>query len=68
MAELKTVRIFEMRYEAEMARGFLLEQGIESMISADDCAGQLIRLTSLRKGGVKLLIREEDEEKAVFSC
>ena len=65
MAELKTVRIFEMRYEAEMARGLLQEQGIESMISADDCGGQLMGLTSLRKGGVKLLIREEDEEKAV---
>ncbi|MCK5133996.1 MAG: DUF2007 domain-containing protein [Candidatus Sabulitectum sp.] len=65
MAELKTVRIFEMRYEAEMAKGLLLEQGIESMISADDCGGQLMGLTSLRKGGVKLLIRGEDEEKAV---
>ena len=68
MAELKTVRIFEMRYEAEMARGFLLEQGIKSMISADGCGEQLIGLASLRKGGLKLLIREEDEEKAVFSC
>lgn len=64
MTEMKTVRIFEMRYEAEMARGLLLEQGIESMISADDCGGQLMGLSSLRKSGVKLLIREEDEEKA----
>lgn len=65
MTELKTVRIFEMRYEAEMASGLLMEQGIESMISADDCGGQLMGLTSLRKGGVKLLIREEDEAAAV---
>ena len=65
MSELKTVRIFEMRYEAEMARGLLLEQGIESMISADDCGGQLMGLSSLRKRGVRLRIRQEDEEKAV---
>jgi len=65
MGELKTVRVFEMRYEAEMAGGLLLEQGIESMISADDCGGQLMGLSSLRKSGVKLLIREEDEEKAM---
>ncbi|MCD4706944.1 MAG: DUF2007 domain-containing protein [Candidatus Sabulitectum sp.] len=65
MGELKTVRVFEKRYEAEMARGLLLEQGVESMIYADDCGGQLMGLSSLRKGGVKLLIREEDEEKAV---
>lgn len=65
MAELKTVKIFEMRYEAEMAKGLLHEQGIESMISADDCGGQLMALTSLRKSGVKLMIREEDEDKAI---
>ncbi len=64
MSELKTVRIFDKRYEAEMARGLLLEEGIESMIAADDCGGQLMGLSTLRKGGVKLRVREEDGEKA----
>ncbi len=65
MAELKTVKIFEMRYEAEMAKGLLHEQGIESMIAADDCGGQLMGLSSIRRTGVKLLVREEDEDKAI---
>ena len=65
MSEVKTVRIFDYRYEAEMAQGLLLEQGIESMISADDCGGQLMGLTTLRKGGIKLLVKEEETEKAI---
>lgn len=64
MAELKTVKIFEMRYEAEMAGELLREQGIESMIASDDCGGQLMGLTSLRKAGVKLIVSQEDKEKA----
>ncbi len=64
MAELKTVKIFEMRYEAEMAKGLLQEQGIESMIAADDCGGQLMGLSSIRKTGIKLLVRDEDQARA----
>ena len=64
MAELKIVKIFEMRYEAEMAKGLLLEQGIESMIAADDCGGQLMGL-SVKKRGIKLLVRDEDMAKAM---
>ncbi|MCK5785062.1 MAG: DUF2007 domain-containing protein [Candidatus Sabulitectum sp.] len=65
MSELKTVRIFEKRYEAEMAGELLREQGIESMISADDCGGQLMGLTSLRKVGVKLMVSQDDMAKAM---
>ncbi len=63
MSELKIVKIFEARYEAEMAEGLLNQQGIESMIAADDCGGQLMGL-SVRKRGIKLLVREEDIERA----
>lgn len=63
MSELKTVKIFEMRYEAEMAKELLLEQGIDAMIAADDCGGQLMGL-SVRKRGIKLLVRDEDLENA----
>ncbi|MCK5035337.1 MAG: DUF2007 domain-containing protein [Candidatus Sabulitectum sp.] len=65
MSGIEAVRIFNKRYEAEMAGELLREQGIESMIAADDCGGQLMGLTSLRKVGVKLMVSQEDEEKAV---
>jgi hypothetical protein len=64
MSELVKIRNFNQRYEAEIARGLLEEGGIESIISADDCGGQLMGLLSLRMGGVKLLISEEDVVKA----
>ncbi len=64
MGEIKTVKIFDNRFEAEIAIGLLNERGIEAMIAADDCGGQLMGLTSLRKGGVKLLVREDDIERA----
>ncbi len=64
MAELKAVKVFEKRYEAEMAKGLLVEQGIESMVAADDCGGQLLGLSGIRKRGIKLLVREEDLERA----
>lgn len=65
MSGIEIVRTFNKRYEAEMAKGLLLEQGIESMIAADDCGGQLMSLTSLRKVGVKLMVSQADKEKAL---
>ncbi len=65
MSGIEAVRVFNKRYEAEMAAELLREQGIESMIAADDCGGQLMGLTSPRKSGVKLLVREEDKDKAM---
>ena len=65
MSGIETVRIFNKRYEAEMAGELLREQGIESMISADDCGGQLMGLTLLRKVGVKLMVSQEDMAKAM---
>ncbi|MEA3265658.1 MAG: DUF2007 domain-containing protein [Candidatus Fermentibacteria bacterium] len=64
MSEIEVVKVFNKRYEAEMAGELLREQGIESMISADDCGGQLMGLTSLRKVGVKLMVSKEDLTKA----
>ena len=63
MNDLVNIRTFTQRYEAEIAQGLLSEAGIESMISADDCGGQRPDL-SVRMGGVQLVIRKEDIEKA----
>lgn len=63
MIDLINIRTFTQRYEAEMAKGLLSEQGIESIILADDCGGQRPDL-SVRMGGVQLLIRKKDIEKA----
>ena len=65
MSGIEVVKIFNKRYEAEMAAELLREQGIESMISADDCGGQLMGVTSPRKVGVKLMVSQEDMAKAM---
>jgi hypothetical protein len=64
MSDLVVARVFDKRYQAELAQGLLSEQGIESIISADDCGGQLMGMSSLRMGGVKLLVTMEDLPEA----
>lgn len=64
MSELKTVSTFDNRYEAEIARGLLLEQGIQSIIRADDCGGMLMGISPVRRGGIRLMVSAEDLEKA----
>ena len=65
MSELKAVLVFDQRYEAEIARGLLDEAGIESIINADDCGGMFMGVSLLRKGGIKLMVSDEDLERAV---
>lgn len=65
MSELKAVLVFDQRYQAEIARGLLDEAGIESIINADDCGGMLMGVSLIRKGGIKLMVSEEDMERAV---
>ena len=64
MSELKAVKVFDQRYEAEIARGLLDEAGIESIINADDCGGMLMGVSLIRKVGIKLMVSEEDMERA----
>ena len=64
MSELVLARTFENRVEAEIAQGLLSEQGIESIIIADDCGGMLMGVSLIRKGGIKLMVTEEDQPKA----
>lgn len=61
MMDLITIRTFLNRVEAEIAQGALAADGIESIVSADDAGG--VR-PGLWMGGVRLLVRAEDAERA----
>lgn len=63
MNDLISVRTFVQRFEAEIAQGLLSSEGIDSLISADDCGGQRPDL-SMRMGGVQLIVRKEDFDRA----
>ncbi len=60
-AELVTVGTFLNRVDAELAQGALQAHGIESLVSADDAGSQRPHLWM---GGVRLLVRAEDAERA----
>ncbi|HMD17493.1 MAG TPA: DUF2007 domain-containing protein [Terriglobales bacterium] len=60
-AELVVVGTFLNKVEAEIAQGALEAAEIESIVSADDAGG--LR-PSLWMGGVRLLVRAEDAERA----
>jgi len=63
MKDLIKIRTFAQRPEAELAKGLLAAYGVEATISADDCGGFRPHL-SLVTGGIQLLIKKEDKEKA----
>jgi hypothetical protein len=62
MSDLETVEIYSSRTEAELAKGYLENMGIDTRIMADD-ADQLYPSLGLVRG-VRLLARQEDVEKA----
>jgi hypothetical protein len=59
--ELVVVGTFLNQIDADMARGALEAAEIESIVSADDAGGLRPHLWM---GGVRLLVRAEDVEKA----
>ena len=63
MADLVSIKTFLHRHEAELAKGLLAEQNIEAMISADDLGGYRSHL-AFGMGGVRLLVKKEDVDKA----
>lgn len=63
MSNLINIRTFLKRYEVELVKGLLAEQGIESIIPVDDCGGYRPHLP-LGMGGIQLLVKKEDAEKA----
>ena len=58
---LVVIRTFLNHFDADVAHSALEAAGIESMIRSDDCGG--VR-PHLWMGGVALLVREEDAERA----
>ncbi|MCB9757724.1 MAG: DUF2007 domain-containing protein [Candidatus Omnitrophica bacterium] len=63
MSELIPIRAFYHKYEAQIVQGLLKDNGIESMISADDCGGYRPHL-SLGTGNNRLLVKQTDVEQA----
>jgi len=57
-----TIKTFTSRVEAELVKGFLKANGIESYIKADD-AGEMYPQFD-RTAGVKLLVAQTDRRQA----
>jgi len=62
MDKLKTIKIFNSRIEAELARSYLESHGIKTEILSDDAGQSYPSLQSVR--GVKLLTPPENLKKA----
>jgi len=56
------LKTFMKRYEADIAKGLLDEQGIDNMISDEDIGG--FRTGMIIGDTIKLIVNEEDLEKA----
>ena len=63
MSSLIIVQVYGNRVEVEYAKEILGSNGIESIITADDCGGMRPWLAA-GTGGVKLSVKEEDVVKA----
>lgn len=61
-ADLITFRTFSNHMEADLAKSLLEAFGVESITSSDDCAGQRPHMSLT--DGVRLIIRDEDRERA----
>ena len=62
---LVNIKTYYNRHEAELAKGFLSVNGINAVVSGDDYGGIQPGLSCLSfTTGVKLLVKEEDAEKA----
>lgn len=62
MSKFELVEIFNSRVEAELAKGYLKNMGIETRISADEVDQLYPSLGSVR--GIKLLARSESVREA----
>jgi len=64
MADLVCIKTYQNRMEAELAKGLLESKGIKAMVSADDAGGAHPALL-WATGGVRLLIKKKDIQKAI---
>jgi hypothetical protein len=63
MESLSTIKIFNSRVEAEIAKSFLESFGIKSVIFSDDAGQSITSLQSVR--GVKLMTGKKTLKKAI---
>lgn len=64
LEDLVTIKKFSTRHEAEVAKGFLLANGINAIISNDDWIGFRGGGVHLRRDKIRLLIKKEDVPEA----
>lgn len=58
------IKTYTHRHEAEMDRGILESEGIDSFIVADDCGGMYPSL-SLGMEGLRIMVRANDVKRAL---
>jgi hypothetical protein len=58
---MTAVRTYLNKMEAELAKGLLASEDVDSLVQADDCDGMR---PSLWLSGVRLLVRPEDAARA----
>lgn len=63
MGKLSTIKIFNSRVKAEVAKSYLESFGIKTVIFSDDAGQTITSLQSVR--GVKLLTDKKNLKKAV---
>ena len=64
MSDIICIKNYNNRVEAELAKSFLEDSDIEAVVSADDCGGMRPHLL-LGTNGTRLLVKEEDAQKAL---
>lgn len=64
MDKVIPIKTYPNRAEADLAKSFLQEHGIKAMVSADDYGGMGPHVL-WGTGGVRLMVREEDNETAL---
>ena len=64
MGTLITIKTYPDRTEAELVKGVLESKGIKAMVSADDAGGMNPALL-WATGGVRLLVKKKDIQKAI---
>ena len=64
MSDFVCVKTCLSKPEADVVKTVLEGSGIEVMISADDCGGMRPHLTFLT-GGIRLMVKQEDAQKAL---
>ncbi|MCH7828485.1 DUF2007 domain-containing protein [Patescibacteria group bacterium] len=64
MVDLVRIKTYQNRMEAELAKGLLESKGVKAMVSADDAGGAHPALL-WATGGVRLLVKKKDIQKAI---